>query len=191
MKEKRVPTMKEKRETMSKYSLIPEEFGPGGNLRLGGSIPNNAPPDHPSLVKAELIAKLDTILENERSLCRMLKIICEKEEELLPYTRDQLIDVISSWGYTQNLIKKATYLGLIQSTRRKRKDNNMTTVKSATSSAYYTLTNQGKRILRFAEKFKYTAEDVKDPMNEEQISTQAGELTLDEILGYPLDSSRV
>jgi hypothetical protein len=176
---------------MSKYTLMPEKLGPGGKLILRGSVPLDAPPDHPSLIKSELVSKLDTILENERPLCRMLKIIYEKQKESLPYTRDQLIDVISSWGYTQNLIKKATYLGLIQSTRRKRKDNNMTTVKSATSFAHYTLTNQGNGILRFAEKFNYTAEDIKDPKNQEQIHANTEKLTLDEILGYPSDSSKV
>lgn len=177
IKKKKALTKEDKREIIRKYSLIPEDFTSKGRLRFGVVIPYNAPPDHPGLVKWKAIDELITMLENERPFCRMLKIIYEKEKELLPYTRDQLIDVISSWGYPQNLIKKATYFGLIQSTRRKRKDdnNNMTTVNSATTSAYYTLTDQGKKILRFAETWRFTAEDIKDPMPQKQNSREEEE----------------
>jgi CRISPR/Cas system CSM-associated protein Csm4 (group 5 of RAMP superfamily) len=99
----------------------------------------------------------------------------QKEKESLPYPRHQLVDDINSYGCNQNLIKKATYFVLIESKSIKRKDNNTTRGKSETSPAYYTLTNQGKTILKVAEIMGYTAEDVKDPMNQEQTLTQTGE----------------
>jgi CRISPR/Cas system CSM-associated protein Csm4 (group 5 of RAMP superfamily) len=99
----------------------------------------------------------------------------QKEKESLPYPRHQLVDDINSCGCNQNLIKKATYFVLIESKSIKRKDNNTTRGKSETSPAYYTLTNQGKTILKVAEIMGYTAEDVKDPMNQEQTLTQTGE----------------
>jgi hypothetical protein len=92
-----------------------------------------------------------------------------------------LVDDINSYGCNQNLIKKATYFVLIESKSIKRKDNNTTRGKSETSPAYYTLTNQGKTILKVAEIMGYTAEDVKDPMNQEQTLTQTGEQKWDDL----------
>jgi CRISPR/Cas system CSM-associated protein Csm4 (group 5 of RAMP superfamily) len=105
----------------------------------------------------------------------------QKEKESLPYPRHQLVDDINSYGCNQNLIKKATYFVLIESKSIKRKDNNTTRGKSETSPAYYTLTNQGKTILKVAEIMGYTAEDVKDPMNQEQTLTQTGEQKWDDL----------
>jgi hypothetical protein len=105
----------------------------------------------------------------------------QKEKESLPYPRHQLVDDINSYGCNQNLIKKATYFVLIESKSIKRKDNNTTRGKSETSPAYYTLTNLGKTILKVAEIMGYTAEDVKDPMNQEQTLTQTGEQKWDDL----------
>jgi hypothetical protein len=108
-------------------------------------------------------------------------LLWTKGKRIAPYPRHQLVDDINSCGCNQNLIKKATYFGLIESKSIKRKDNNTTTGKSETSPVYYTLTNQGKRILKVAEIMGYTAEDVKDPMNQEQTLTQTGEQKWDDL----------
>ena len=86
------------------------------------------------------------VLINERSLISLLRVL-KKNREL--HTRGLLI-TMGSWGYGQSLMKRATYLGLIERKVKKEK-----TPGRGKPRIYNSLTNKGREVVGLADKVGY------------------------------------
>ena len=86
------------------------------------------------------------VLINERSLIPLLRIL-KKNKEL--HTRELLI-TMGSWGYGQSLMKRATYLGLIERKLKKEKSPGR-----GKPRIYNSLTNKGREVVGLADKVGY------------------------------------
>ena len=86
------------------------------------------------------------VLINERPLIPLLRIL-KKNKEL--HTRELLI-TMGSWGYGQSLMKRATYLGLIERKVKKEK-----TPGRGKPRIYNSLTNKGREVVGLADKVGY------------------------------------
>jgi hypothetical protein len=139
-------TMKEKREIISKYCLLPEM--PIGSLILEGlPLPHNAPTDHPARILWDIKIKIrDIVLPDEKLVCKALKMIDEKGS---PIDRKQLLEVISPLGNPSALIRRASYYGLID--RKVKRSASVEDKQRKKYVSYYSLTDQGQKILAVAE----------------------------------------
>ena len=90
--------------------------------------------------------KILKVLINERPLIPLLRIL-KKNREL--HTRGLLI-TMRSWGYGQSLMKRATYLGLIERKVKKEK-----TPGRGKPRIYNSLTNKGREVVGLADKVGY------------------------------------
>ena len=86
------------------------------------------------------------VLINERPLIPLLRIL-KKNREL--HTRELLI-TMGSWGYVQSLMKRATYLGLIERKLKKEKSPGR-----GKPRIYNSLTNKGREVVGLADKVGY------------------------------------
>lgn len=86
------------------------------------------------------------VLINERPLIPLLRIL-KKNKEL--HTRELLI-TMGSWGYGQSLMKRATYLGLIERKLKKEKSPGR-----GKPRIYNSLTNKGREVVGLADKVGY------------------------------------
>ena len=86
------------------------------------------------------------VLINERPLIPLLKIL-KKNKEL--HTRELLI-AMGSWGYGQSLMKRATYLGLIERKVKKEKSPGR-----GKPRIYNSLTNKGREVVGLADEVGY------------------------------------
>jgi hypothetical protein len=86
------------------------------------------------------------VLINERPLIPLLRIL-KKNKEL--HTRELLI-TMGSWGYGQSLMKRATYLGLIERKVKKEKSR-----MRGKPRIYNSLTNKGREVVGLADKVGY------------------------------------
>jgi pantothenate kinase len=87
------------------------------------------------------------VLLNERPLISLLRIL-KKNKEL--HTRE-LLSTIGSWGYGQSLLKRATYLELIERKVKKEKSP-----RRGKPRIYNSLTNKGREVVGLADKVGYT-----------------------------------
>jgi hypothetical protein len=86
------------------------------------------------------------LLINDRPLIPLLRIL-KKNKEL--HTRELLI-TMGSWGYGQSLMKRATYLGLIERKVKKEKSPGR-----GKPRIYNSLTNKGREVIGLADKVGY------------------------------------
>ena len=86
------------------------------------------------------------VLINERPLIPLLRIL-KKNKEL--HTRELLI-TMGSWGYGQSLLKRATYLELIERKVKKEKSP-----RRGKPRIYNSLTNKGREVVGLADKVGY------------------------------------
>jgi hypothetical protein len=86
------------------------------------------------------------LLINDRPLIPLLRIL-KKNKEL--HTRELLI-TMGSWGYGQSLMKRATYLGLIERKVKKEKSR-----MRGKPRIYNSLTNKGREVVGLADKVGY------------------------------------
>jgi hypothetical protein len=127
---KRALSTKEKKEIIDNY-VPPEEIG---------NYPYN--PDDPNSRQFEIAWALIRILARERPMTVMLKGLSEQPESTI--TTEKLLDFISSLGYGAALMKKASYLGLIEISKVKRLNI------SRRVEPHCVLTKKGKEVLELA-----------------------------------------